>query len=90
MSKWGGARVTKMRARMAEQLPAPCWRCGRTITPDMQWTIGHIIEADVAPELMWHPDNLAPEHARCNYSAGARYGNRKRRRRLPSYTSRTW
>lgn len=90
MSKWGGKRVTQMRQRMAEQLPAPCWRCGRIITPDMVWTIGHIIEADAAPELMWDPQNTAPEHARCNFAAGARYTNRKRSRRRPAPTSRDW
>ena len=91
MSKWGGPRVTRMRARMAQQLPLQCWRCGLWITTPDDLTIGHIIEVDVAPELMWDDENIAPEHSRCNYAAGARYGNRKRRRAAPPpVTSRQW
>ena len=91
VSGWGGRRVTALRRDMAEQLPAPCWRCRRLITPGMAWTIGHIIEVDIAPELMWEPSNHRPEHQHCNFAAGARYGNRKRRRQRPAApTSRDW
>ncbi len=91
MSGWGGRRVTALRRDMAEQLPAPCWRCGQLILPGMAWTIGHVIEVDIAPELMWDPSNHRHEHARCNAAAGARYGNRKRRRVRPTApTSRDW
>lgn len=92
-SKWGGPRVTRLRQRMAQELPTVCWRCGYVVTEDMAWTIGHIIEVDVAPELMWESTNHRIEHARCNFSAGARYGNRKRGRSrgVPtSPTSRDW
>ena len=91
MSGWGGRRVTALRRDMAEQLPAPCWRCGQLILPGMAWTIGHVIEVDIAPELMWEPSNHRHEHAACNYAAGARYGNRKRHWVRPtSPTSRDW
>lgn len=89
-STWSGPRVTRLRAKMAEQLPAICWRCGQIITQDMAWTIGHVIEVDRAPELMWDEENHQPEHATCNFSAGAAYGNRKRGQAQPSPTSRRW
>ena len=90
MSKWGGPRVTRLRARMAQDLPLQCWRCGLWINSIDDLTIGHLIEVDIAPQLMWDDDNIRPEHRRCNFSAGARYGNRKRsRRRIPA-TSRDW
>ena len=92
-AKWGGVRVMRLRRKMAQELPAVCWRCGQMVTEDMRWTIGHVIEVDVAPELMWEPTNHAIEHARCNYRAGAVYGNRKRgrvRTAPTSPTSRDW
>ena len=91
MAKWGGPRVTRLRARMAKDLPVICWRCGQWITQDMAWTIGHVIEVDLAPELMWDPENHRLEHADCNFRAGAVYGNRKRGRATQvSPTSRAW
>ena len=91
MAKWGGPRVTRLRARMAKDLPVVCWRCGQWITQDMAWTIGHVIEVDLAPELMWDPENHRLEHADCNFRAGAVYGNRKRGRGgSQRVTSRAW
>lgn len=90
MASWGGPRVTRLRREMERELPAICWRCGQVITPGMDWTIGHVIEIDRAPELMWERENHRHEHARCNFSAGATYGNRKRGAAMPSPTSRQW
>lgn len=87
---WGGPRVTRLRAEMIEQLPLQCWRCGQWIMSAADLTIGHIIEVDRAPELMWDEENHRPEHRHCNYSAGATYGNRKRGQAQPSPTSRRW
>jgi 5-methylcytosine-specific restriction endonuclease McrA len=75
---------------MAHQLPTICRRCGGLVTDEMAWTIGHIIEVDLAPHLMWDEDNHCIEHARCNFAAGAAYGNRKRGRRPSRSTSRDW
>lgn len=90
MSAWGGPRVTRLRRRMIEELPLQCWRCGGWITSATDLTIGHVIGVDEAPHLMWEPDNLRPEHRRCNFSAGATYGNRKRGASAPAPTSRQW
>ena len=76
---------------MAQQLPLQCWRCGYWINTIDDLTIGHLIEVDVAPHLMWDDDNIRPEHRRCNFAAGAAYGNRKRGRgRARPATSRVW
>ena len=94
MSRWGGRRVTELRKAMAHLLPTVCWRCGRIITEDMDWTIGHIVDRAVAPELTWDPSNHALEHARCNYAAGGRAATRRpqtyRRRRRRAPVSREW
>jgi hypothetical protein len=46
-----------------------CRRCGLPIDPDEPWDLGHIVaKADGGTVT---PDNLAPEHRRCNRSAGA-------------------
>lgn len=92
---WSGTYVKKARAYIAEQLPAPCWRCGRLLYAEEpgSWVVGHIIERDVAPELTHDPSNWAPECRPCSNRSGAIYGNRKRgRSRIapPAPTSRDW
>jgi hypothetical protein len=74
---------------IAATLPAPCWRCGGIIGPFDAFTVGHIIDAAVAPELELEPSNWKAEHPRCNYSAGARAGNARRRGKIKP-TSRDW
>lgn len=44
-----------------------CWRCGQRITTNQDWDLGH---RDGRPSH--------PEHASCNRTAGAAYGNTKR------------
>lgn len=92
MSKrWGGRRAQQIRQALAATLPAYCWRCGGVVTAEMAWDVGHAIETDRAPDLTYDPDVHRVEHAYCNRSAGARYGNAKRSgRRRPRWTSREW
>lgn len=85
---WSGERVRRARARIAAMLPAPCWRCGGMIRPGDPFTVGHVIDAAVRPDLEHDPSNQLPEHPRCNFSAGARLSNRARRRMAP--VSRDW
>jgi hypothetical protein len=87
---WGGHLSRKARAHVAQQLPAPCWRCGTMLTEDGPWTVGHLVDRAIAPHLADDPDNWAPECARCNYRAGAAAGNRKRARTPRRVTSRDW
>jgi hypothetical protein len=62
-----------------------CWRCGLTLAEHPRhhtgarpfWTAGHLIDSDPRSPL-------APEASTCNYPAGGRLGNaRKRARRNP-------
>ena len=87
---WHGSIVKKARAVVLATLPAPCWRCGRIIQPGDPFTVGHLVDAAVAPHLERDPSNWAAEHPRCNFSAGARAGNARRGRRRPPPTSRDW
>ena len=71
----------------------PCARCGQPIDYTQTGNhpqapnLGHIIEIDrgINP---YDETNMQLEHARCNASAGATYGNRKRRNTRPQ--SRRW
>lgn len=53
-----------------------CRRCGYLIDKSLPWrdpwakTAGHIIPVTMAPHLALDPANGAPEHRRCNLSAG--------------------
>lgn len=89
--KWHGSYVKKARRYIAATLPAPCWRCGRILDVDDNWTVGHLVDAAVAPHLEHDPSNWSAECARCNSRAGAIAGNRRRglTRRIP-VTSRDW
>ena len=91
---WNGTLARRARQRIGAQLPAPCWRCGRMLTADQPWTVGHIIDRAIAPHLAADPINWAADCPRCNYSAGASAGNRRRRvsKRLRTITptSRRW
>lgn len=56
-----------------------CWRCHLTHaeyaaihgTTAAAWQAGHVVDGQANGQL-------APEHARCNHSAGASHGNRLR------------
>ncbi len=87
-------RASRLTRAAAELAQAPCWRCGYPIDYDAtvgpwRYTTGHVIELDRGGDLT-DPDNLRPEHHRCNSRAGAIYGNRKRGQLRRLKTSRTW
>jgi 5-methylcytosine-specific restriction endonuclease McrA len=85
--------VHKARALLQPQIDqgtATCGKCGHPVVQGMAWDVGHIIAQDIAPHMAHDPANWRIEHRRCNRSAGATYGNRKRRRRMLPTPSRTW
>jgi hypothetical protein len=67
-----------VRARLATQLPCPCWRCGKTILPTDRWVVGHVIDRAVDPSRTWDPANHRPEHHACNAKAGSQLGHARR------------
>lgn len=79
-----------MRPRIAATLPALCVNgCGQLVTPDQQWDISHIVDADKGGTN--DSTNLGPGHARCNRSDGGKAGRAKqiaglkKKRRLPTW-----
>lgn len=97
--KWTSADLKKWKPRLAATLPAPCVDCGRVVTADMSWQVGHIIPVNdprSPGNVAW---NLGPSHSNksgpggrsCNQSAGGRMGAAKTNgrikdsRRLPKW-----
>jgi hypothetical protein len=70
--RWGGNDSRKARAIVAMMLPAPCTRCGGTVTAEMEWHADHIQEAMHGGGS--EAANLGPAHAKCNTSAGGKLG----------------
>jgi hypothetical protein len=94
---WGGSTVRAARARwrpIVNAGDAVCWRCGRPIVPNPDlphdgWQVGHI--EDLALGGAHGHENQAPEHSRCNTSAGGRLGaaiTNARRSDRPTTTAR--
>jgi len=74
-------RALRLRAAANANPATVCWRCGDPLLPDVpgkdRWTAGHLVDGQVGGAL-------APEHASCNYGAGAKAGNEARRTLPPS------
>ncbi len=73
MSTWSGRTVTRARAYWRKRLPLPCWRCGRPVTDDQAWHVGHLTDRALGGHTT-DRSNQWPEHARCNTSAGGKLG----------------
>jgi len=72
----------KLREQHSATLPRPCIDCGRMVTREDSWQVGHIRAAmnRGAPTF----SNTGPSHTKCNNSSGGRMGARvvnSRRRR---------
>lgn len=83
----------KRRKRWADRLrnegPRPCARCGALVYHGDEWDLGHPEGADLV--LGGDGYGSAPEHRRCNRSAGATLGNLLRQGKLPAIVaSRDW
>lgn len=63
---WSGDVVRQARAYMAPRLPAPCGRCGETVTREDRWVVGHIKSRHAYPELALVPSNWRVEHRACS------------------------
>jgi hypothetical protein len=75
-------RAATVRAQAYADPTTRCRRCGKTLAevPGSTWDAGHVIDGQI-------DGPLAPEHAGCNRSAGARLGNQRRK---GLRTSRRW
>jgi hypothetical protein len=77
-------RAARLKARADADPTTRCWRCGKTLADHAPhrngkpatWTAGHPDGYEGVPDAP-----LLPEASTCNYSHGATYGNRQRKRR---------
>lgn len=75
--------------RLSNGIAVQCIGCGRPITPDQRFDVGHRI--DSARGGTHDLDNLGPQHRRENRSAGGRIGalrkhtHSRRARGLPTW-----
>lgn len=87
-----GYQHKRLRARWAKTLrengAVECARCGGLIYDGEPFDLGHPQGADVA--LGGDGSGSAPEHPRCNRSAGATLGNRLRNGQPPVRVSHDW
>lgn len=67
------AIMRKARPIIKAQLPAPCIRCGGEVLPTSTWHVGHRVDVAKGGDA----NDVGPEHARCNLSAGGRAGAAK-------------
>lgn len=77
------ALVAYWRAEL-ERRPLACARCGGPIQRGGRrgpWhlDVGHKDNRADDPRRVWRIEDTQPEHARCNRSAGAAFGNARRR-----------
>lgn len=84
---WSGSRVRAARAAWAVRLPLPCAKCGKPVTADKPWTVGHVV-ARVLGGSETDPANQWPEHPRCNFREGQAIGTARRRARRAPATDR--
>lgn len=75
MKAWAGRAVSAARAVVVTWLPAPCGKCGKTVTPEDRWAVGHIVPrwqliAEGRHDEVWDPRMWRPEHRKCSDSSG--------------------
>lgn len=89
--KWS-THSPKHRERIAQLLPLPCIECGRPVTRDQAWHVGHKRAASL-PGSSAAAANVGPAHARCNLRSGGKLGAKvtnQRRRRAAQPDIRDW
>lgn len=64
---WGGARAQRFTRLVLETYGTTCWLCGFNGAT----TTDHVIPRSKGGAV-YHLDNAAPAHARCNYARGNR------------------
>lgn len=63
---WSGRAVQGARAIVKTWLPQPCGECGKPVTEDQRWVVGHIKPRATHPELTWVVSNWRAEHRKCS------------------------
>lgn len=87
-------RVAALRTQVGNRDGWVCWRCNQPIDPHLRYphplsaTLEHKLNLCDHPEAAYDPAHCTVSHQRCNASAGATDGNRRRSRTLE--TSERW
>lgn len=50
--------------------PTPCGQCGKPVTQDSAWVVGHTKARATHPELTWVHTNWRIEHRKCSDATG--------------------
>ena len=88
--KGGTSQWRKLRNAAEQRLKAEghivCWRCGKIITPDMRWCLGHVVDRALGGD----DNELALEHEVCSRKSGWELGREiKAQRRSMIITAET-
>ena len=86
--KLWSASWARMRAHVGRSLPVPCAKCGALVQPTDSWHLGHIVPRSLGGTD--GPDNVAPEHARCNLAEAPSLQWAAKRRSANAPPSRQW
>lgn len=67
---WAGRAAQGARAIVRTWLPQPCGKCGKTVTTEDRWNVGHKQDRATHPDLTWDVTNWQPEHRACSDRSG--------------------
>lgn len=62
--RWSGGHVRKARAYCQAVHGWTCWICGHDITDPDDYSVDHVLERSVRPDLTFDPSNWRPAHKR--------------------------
>ena len=87
---WGGGRATAASEWCKQHYGWTCWLCGHEIA-EGDYSVDHIIERRVRPDLTWEPSNWRPAH-RTKKPAWGCPGNagRSAQKQAESPVTQTW
>ncbi|MAT17179.1 MAG: hypothetical protein CMF56_01250 [Leifsonia sp.] len=71
--KWT-THAPKLKVKHAATLPRPCIECGKQVSKDDAWQVGHIRAAALGGRPTM--SNTGPVHTSCNRRAGGKLGAR--------------
>lgn len=89
---WGGRKAQEAKRYCQTVHGWTCWLCGHEIAPD-DYTVDHVIERHIRPDLEWEPTNWRPAHGRKHPELGCpgNFGRSgRKRRRVLVWTAPGW
>ena len=90
--EWSGQAVRDATAYCKRVYGFTCWLCHHEIDPD-DYTVDHVIERSLRPDLAFVPSNWRPAHGRKHpeYGCPGNFGRSSRKRPIsPNQTAPGW